>query len=317
MPRPLIHVACGVLVQPDGRLLIAQRPEGKIAAGKWEFPGGKIEPGETGLDALRRELHEELGISVTAAEPLLRFCHDYSDRSVVLDTWRVTAWDGALQSREQQAFAWQTPAEAAALDTLPTVRPILRVLGLPAQYVFTPPTMSPQQLAARLRTLPPGALLRLRLPALADADYAEAAQRLLPLCRQAGLRLLLDRSPALVEGLGAAGWHARASALRAHATRPLAERYLIAASVHDAEELDLAERLGANLAVLAPVLPTATHPGQPGLGWPAFAALRAQRPLAVFALGGVGPEDLPEALARGAQGVAGISAWWSPRGVAQ
>lgn len=310
MPRPLIHVACGVLVQPDGRLLIAQRPEGKVAAGKWEFPGGKIEAGETGLDALRRELHEELGIEVTAAEPLLRFRHDYSDRSVVLDTWRVTAWQGEPQSREQQDFRWQRPDAAATLDVLPTVRPILRVLGLPAQYVFTPPARPLAELEARLPRLPKGALLRLRLPTLDDAAYAEAAQRLLPACREAGLRLMLDRSATMVEALGAAGWHAPASVLRDHGARPLGEQHLVAASVHDAAELALAERLGANLAVLSPVLPTATHPGQAGLGWPAFAALRAQRPLAVFALGGVGPDDLGVARANGAQGVAGISAWW-------
>lgn len=313
MGRPLIQVACGVLVQPDGRLLIAQRPEGKVAAGKWEFPGGKIEAGETGLDALRRELHEELGIEVTAAEPLLCFRHDYSDRSVVLDTWRVTGWQGQPQSREQQDFRWLSPDAAATLDVLPTVRPILRVLGLPATYVFTPPAMPLAEIEAGLPGLPKGALLRLRLPALADADYAEAAQRLLPACQQAGLRLVLDRSPEMVEAIGAAGWHARAAVLRDHGQRPLGERHLVAASAHDAAELDLAERIGANLAVLSPVLPTATHPGQSSLGWLAFAALRAQRPLAVFALGGVGPGDLAVARANGAQGVAGISAWWSGR----
>ncbi len=203
MSLPLIDVACGVLVDGEGRLLIAQRPAGKIAAGKWEFPGGKIEPGETALEALKRELQEELGVGIGHARPLLRFRHEYSDRHVLLDTWLVDRWDGAPQSREQQAFAWRGLDQLGDLDLLPTVTPILGALRLPPHYVFTPPEASLGALLMGLGKLPRGALLRLRLPSLAASDYLDVARTLLPACRIAGLKLILDREPAMVAAIGA------------------------------------------------------------------------------------------------------------------
>lgn len=310
MTVPLIDVACGVLIDADGRLLIAQRPAGKIAAGKWEFPGGKIEPGETALEALARELHEELGITVRKARPLLRFRHDYSDRQVLLDTWLVDGWDGAPQSREQQAFAW-LPADALAdLDLLPTVAPIVRALRLPPQYVFTRPDATLPELLAGLTNLPPGALLRLRLPALTEGDYTALAKALLPAAQAAGLKLILDRDPAMVVALGADGWHATSAALARCGARPIAADRWFGASVHTADELRAAQLCGADFAVLGPVFETATHPGAPGIGWDGFAACRGVVGLPVYALGGLVPGDWFEASRHGAQGIAAISAWW-------
>ncbi|GAC1632572.1 MAG: Nudix family hydrolase [Nevskia sp.] len=311
MDRPLIHVACGVLVRDDGReVLIAQRPAGKLAAGKWEFPGGKIEAGETPLQALARELHEELGIEVREASPLLRFRHDYSDRCVLLDTWRVTGWEGELRAREGQAFSWLAAGRLASLDLLPTVAPIVRALRLPAHYVFTPPSAALDFLLDRLAELPHGALLRLRQPDLDDRRYAALARELLPACRNAGLGLMLDREPALVLQLGAAGWHATGTALARLEARPLDESFIIAASVHEVRQLAAAQGIGADCAVLGPVKATPTHPGNAGIGWPGFAAIRDAAALAVYAIGGVGPEDLAASRGQGAQGVAGISAYW-------
>ncbi|MGH8541632.1 MAG: NUDIX domain-containing protein, partial [Stenotrophobium sp.] len=108
--KPVIPVAAGCMVNAAGEVLIAQRPDGKIAAGLWEFPGGKIEPGESAHGALVRELHEELGVTVRAARPLIRIAHEYSDRSVILDTWLVSGFDGEPHARENQALAWVLPS---------------------------------------------------------------------------------------------------------------------------------------------------------------------------------------------------------------
>lgn len=309
---PLIRVACGVLIDARGAVLTAQRPAGGIAAGKWEFPGGKIETGETTPQALARELHEELGVVVRGARPLLRFRHDYSDRRVLLDTWLVEAWDGAVQSREGQAFAWLPPEQLAMLDSLPTVAPIVRALRLPAHYAFTPPAADEAFLLARIAALPPRALLRLRQPGLGDHAYATLAEALLPFCRAAGITLMLDRAPALSRALDC-GWHASAVVLAGLEERPLPlpPSLYVAASVHDAAQLAQAQRIDAVCAVLGPVRPTPTHPGVPGIGWAQFAAIRADAALPVYAIGGVGPSHLELARAHGAQGVAGISAYWA------
>ncbi|WP_293369153.1 Nudix family hydrolase [Nevskia sp.] len=307
---PLIPVACGVLLDGEGRLLIAQRPAGKIAAGKWEFPGGKIEPGETVLQALTRELHEELGITVTRARPLLRFRHDYRDRHVLLDTWCVDAWDGEPASREQQAFAWLTPDGLADLDLLPTVAPIVTALRLPPQYVFTRPDATLIELLTGLTRLPRGALMRLRLPSLTEREYAALASTLLPAAHAAGLKLIVDRDPAMVAMIGADGWHATSAALARYGARPIAADRWFGASVHSNEQLQAAQIVGADFAVLGPVFETATHPGADGIGWAGFAARRGVVGLPVYALGGLDLGDLFEARQHGAQGIAAISAYW-------
>lgn len=308
--RPLIQVACGVLQRADGTVLLAQRPVGKIAAGKWEFPGGKIEDGEDAAAALRRELREELGIELRCAEPLLCFRHDYHDRSVVLDTWRVLDWHGEPQGHEGQALRWLPPAQAQRFDVLPTVAPILAALRLPLHYVFTPPHAPLARLQAGLAQLPAGAWLRLRQPDLSDDDYAARAQSLLPQCRQLGLRVLLDRAPELALALGADGWHASETHWRGLGQRPVPLELYWAASAHDAAGLAQLRALGADAAVLGPVNSTATHPGAPALGWPAFTALLRDAGLPVYGIGGLTPAQLAEARACGAVGIAAIRAYW-------
>jgi 8-oxo-dGTP diphosphatase len=308
--KPLIKVACGVLKRPNGEVLLAQRPSGKIAAGYWEFPGGKIEPGETALAALKRELQEELAVHVERAEPLIRFRHEYSNRIIELDTWLVEGFSGALRACEGQTLRWLHPGQFHRLEPLlPTVAPTAVALRMPEHYVLTPPTATPEQIAAQLSQLPAGAMLRLRSPQWSDTAYAAAAEELVPAAQALGLMIVLDRDPALVGRLGADGWHCRSAQLMTLMQRPAVP--LAIASVHDADQLDAAERLGFEVAVLGPVLPTISHPEALGLGWTSFAALRGERALSVYAIGGVhAPLHRAEAKASNAQGLAGISAYW-------
>ena len=307
--KPTIHVACGVLINARHEVLLAQRPQGKIAAGYWEFPGGKIEPDETARAALARELHEELGVVLREAQPLIRFAHEYSNRRVVLDTWTVTAFDGEPASRENQALRWLPVARFTELaPLLPTVAPIAVALALPAHYVFTPAEATADWIAARLHQLPAGCGLRLRLPGLDAARYREAARALIPAAHALGLKVLLDRAPEDVVALGADGWHATGRRMTALSTRPAVP--LAVASVHDAAELEAATQLGFDAAVLGPVLATTTHPDAPTLGWQRFAAQRGESALSVYAIGGLKPDDLGTARAANAQGLAGISGYW-------
>lgn len=123
-----VRVVAGALFDKQGRVLIAQRPPGKIMAGRWEFPGGKLHDGETEYQALARELEEELGITVLAAERMLELTHDYPDRHVELFMWRVTEYRGEPRGLDGQALKWVAPADLPNEDLLEADRPIVAAL---------------------------------------------------------------------------------------------------------------------------------------------------------------------------------------------
>jgi 8-oxo-dGTP diphosphatase len=129
--RKTTEVAVGVLLRGDGQVLLADRPQGKAYAGYWEFPGGKIEPGESVTAALARELHEELGIDIGLAQPWVTFEFDYPHAYVRLQFCRVNSWRGELVAREAQRLAFFDPAGALPEPLLPAAVPALRWLRLP------------------------------------------------------------------------------------------------------------------------------------------------------------------------------------------
>lgn len=306
------RIAAGALINARGEVLICQRPAHKLYPGEWEFPGGKLEPGEDAEAALRRELREELGIEVSACRPLICLRFVYPELSVELETYVVTAWRGEPVSTEHPAMAWVAPEALPRRRLLAADRPIVSALRLPDQCVFSPESLDPARQRAAIAAVPPGALLRLRLPGLSDPDYRAFVAQWGPELRR-GARLVLDRDPADVVTLGADGFHARSAMLRRLRARPVPANVWFGASCHDAEELTLARAFGADYAVLGPVKSTGTHPGAPALGWEGFARLARGASLPVYAIGGLGPQDLRDAWRHGAQGVAGISAYW--RGV--
>ncbi|MBL8297683.1 MAG: Nudix family hydrolase [Rhodanobacteraceae bacterium] len=310
---PLVHVVAAALVDADGRVLLAQRPEGKHLSGYWEFPGGKVESGETPLQALRREIHEEIGVRVASAEPLIRIPWRYPAKRILLDVYRVHAFDGVPQSCEGQALKW-VPAAALDPSEMPAAdHPVVNALALPAQYLITPqPDADEASFLARLDA----ALARgVRLVQLRAKCSDEASlRRLVPAClarvRAAGGQLLVNSRMDLVEEFDLDGVHVTAAQLGELDARPVAAKRWFAASCHDAAELEKAQTLGVDFVVLGSVAATTSHAQQPTLGWTAFAALCAGARVPVYALGGLKQDDLATALGNGAQGIAGISAFW-------
>jgi 8-oxo-dGTP diphosphatase len=131
--RPDAHVVAGALFDSQGRLLLAERPPGKHMAGGWEFPGGKREANEERFDTLKRELREELGLEILEAEPLVAYEHHYADRTIKLDLWFVTRYDGVPQSLEGQNLQWVRLDELHSVGLLeadaPMIAPLLRRAG--------------------------------------------------------------------------------------------------------------------------------------------------------------------------------------------
>lgn len=306
-----VQVAVGVLRDPAGRVLVARRPSHVHQGGLWEFPGGKCEPGEAVAAALVRELYEELGVEVLGARPLLRVRHAYGDRRVLLDVRQVTDYRGTPVGREGQPVEWLAPERLAERAFPEANRAIIRALRLAPLVAITGRAGS--DFEARVeRVLARGAgLLLWRGPPTERADFRAVAGRLLARCRAAGVVLLLNGEPHLAADLGLDGVQLNRHRLMAAEQRPLGPGALVGASCHDAGELARAAAIGADFALLSPVLPTASHPGEATLGWERFEGLARAADIPVYALGGMDVGQLGRARARGAHGVALLGALWN------
>lgn len=305
-------MVAAVIVDGQGRVLIAQRAAHRHQGGLWEFPGGKVESGEAARSALARELEEEIGIEVTRARPLMRIRHDYPDRSVLLDVWRVTAFGGEAHGREGQPVAWVTPDELPRYTFPAANRPIVAAARLPAVYFITPEPTDTDAFWSRFESvLRAGvSLVQWRAKATSGEEYARLAHRAIGYCREAGARILLNASSEVALALGADGVHLTSARLRELSGRPWGREGWVAASCHDLSEVRHAERIGADFAVVGPVVATASHPGTAPLGWTGLQVITEQTAIPLYALGGLSPADLPRAFDQGAQGIAAISSLW-------
>lgn len=310
MPLHVIEVAAAVLLHEES-FLLAQRPVGKIYAGYWEFPGGKIEPGESPLHALRRELHEELGIEIHTAYPWLTRVFAYPHATVRLNFFRVLRWQGEPHGRENQQLSWQTGPKITVGPLLPANAPILRALQLPPLYAISNVAeLGCDEFLRRLQRALRGGLrlVQVREKALPRAALRDLSLRVLDLARAHGAYVLLNSDVELAQEVGADGVHLTGAQLAACDARPDVE--WCAASCHEARELRRAAELGLDFAVLGPVLPTPSHPGAAHLGWERFAALAAASEIPVYALGGLRGENTDTAWRHGAHGVALLRQAW-------
>lgn len=318
MHNKIINVAAGLIIRPDGQLLLGQRPEGKPWAGWWELPGGKLEPGETVLQALARELQEEIGIEVTQAVPWVTYVHAYPNNTVRLSFCHVTAWRGEPQGLENQRLAWVNPAEAAQVgELLPATLPPLRWLQLPECYGISSigsrdgiPSFFERLENALAKGLK---LIQLREPnwpeGVADASLHETFQTAITLCHAAGARVLINSVHPQAWWQQADGVHLRWQDASALDTRPaLAKDALVGVSTHNHHQVIHARELAADFAVLGAVLETPSHPGEAGIGWDGFVTANQDAGLPVYALGGQSMDTLTTARQHGAHGIAGIRA---------
>jgi 8-oxo-dGTP diphosphatase len=303
----VVEVAAAVIVRPDGSFLLAQRPAGKVYAGYWEFPGGKVEPGEPVADALARELQEELGIDVEGSDPWLTRVFAYPHATVRLNFRRVRRWRGEPHPREGQAIAWQRLDAPMLAPMLPANAPVLASLALPAEYAITDAArLGIERMLHRLDQRMAGGLrlVQVREPALAPEERRRFTKDALALGRRHACRVLVKEP---VEG--ADGIHFTADQLMALRERP-AGPLLAAASCHDRRELEHAGALGMDFVVLGPVKRTGSHPDRAPLGWERFAELVEGSPVPVYAIGGLVPSDLDAAMRAGAHGMAMLGAAW-------
>ena len=404
--RRTVHVVAGALFDAAGRVLVARRIGGTHLAGLWEFPGGKLMPGESRGDGLARELYEELGIRVLAARPIIWVRHRYPDRDIVLDVWRVDSYDGEPYGREGQPVRWRNPRDLDGTEFPPADAPVLAALQLPRRYLVTPePGVDWSAFLERIaaRAAQGYELIQLRAKSLEESRLVELGRRAADVCRRNGAKLLVNSDPEVAWRCEADGvhltsrrlartvrgrpdkdagsfavseddpaqrldfvrapqrdprrpphreatppdgpiasrrvagtWAVRPDKLRASpSTGPAVEAprrsaetheeratprpgrarhttsFLVGASCHDARDLERARAAACDFAVLGPVRTTPTHPNEPTLDWSGFGELARGAGLPVFAIGGLGEDDMATAHWHGGQGIAAIRAYWA------
>jgi 8-oxo-dGTP diphosphatase len=309
-----LHVVAAVIRHANGNILLAQRPANKHQGGKWEFPGGKLEAGEMPLQALSRELNEELGIETRQAHPLIKVRHIYPERAVLLDVWEVSEFSGKPHGREGQPVAWFTPEQLSSLEFPPANYPIIMAARLPSHCLITPEPQGHGDFLRQLEgSLDAGVrLVQFRAKGLSADAYSALGQEVMGLVHAAGGKVILNSPPVMLEA--ADGLHLNSAQLLCAdgiCNAPLRQEGVwLSASCHNAQELQQATKLGVDFAFLSPVLPTLSHPGAAALGWKAFGALVEQVNFPVYALGGMQPGDAPLARLHGGQGFAAIRGLW-------
>jgi 8-oxo-dGTP diphosphatase len=307
-----VHVAAALICDDQGRVLIARRPADKHQGGLWEFPGGKVEAGEDVRTALVRELFEEIGIEVERARPLIRVRHQYPDKTVLLDVWRVDGFGGMPHGREGQPVEWCSVEELSEREFPAANQPIIAAAQLPDCYLITPSPDDPDEFLAKLdQALAQGIrLVQLRAKGMGAEEYKALARRVVEHCHAQGARLLLNGEPAWVTEVGADGAQLSSGRLYSLSQRPLGKELLVGASCHTREELQQALKLEADFALLSPIKWTKSHPDTEPLGWDEMRRLMDEMPIPVYALGGVSRDDLDQAFVAGGQGIAAIRSLW-------
>jgi 8-oxo-dGTP diphosphatase len=301
-----------VILTGRGEFLLTQRPEGKPYPGYWEFPGGKVEPGEPAEAALARELREELGINVTRVYPWLVREHAYAHAYVRLRFFRVLGWSGTPRSREAQMLSWQRLDAISVAPVLPANGPILRALALPPVLGITDAWQRGERAALdRLdATLARGLrMVMIREKTMTEDQLRGFAGEVVRRCAGVGAVAVLNGDDELARRCAVHGVHLPSAQLQRCSRRP--DLRWCGASCHDARELERAAALGFDYVVLGPVRHTPSHPHAAPLGWAGVASLVRDYPLPVYALGGVALCDLRTACSAGVQGVAMVRGAWT------
>lgn len=312
----IVHVAVAVIQNSTGQYFIAKRPKEAHQGGLWEFPGGKVEDNETVVEALERELLEEIGIMLIQATPLIKIHHEYHDKSVVLDVRCVNEFTGQAFGKEGQETCWINKNEFSLYDFPEANRAIINTIQLPDKYMITGGFESEKELLSKIQLgfKKDIKLIQFRAHHLNELIYFDYAKKIYDICAKENVILLLNTSIEHYLKYNASnfshGLHLTSKEIELFTSLSLDKKLLISTSIHSQRELIKAQERKIDFVVLSPVNKTQSHPNVTPLGWEGFKKLVEKSCLPVYALGGMKEEDLNKAKVSGAQGIAAIGAFW-------
>ena len=310
----IVHVAVAVIRNQTGQVFITRRPGHVHQGGLWEFPGGKLEGGESIQDALQREIMEENGISILESRPLIKIPYQYPDKQVLLDVWEVLQFSGEPHGKEGQACEWRNVHELHKVSFPAANRSIVSAVQLPSHFLVTPePGPDIDLFISRLEERISNGIhwLQLRARNLSNSDYLALAKDVCAICEKADAHVMLRTDVKTITELNGAGLHVSAEQLMQLSVRPLPTDVWFSASCHTQAEIERANVLGVDFIYIGSVNETSSHENIEPIGWEEFSHLANIAIMPAYAIGGMTLADSIKSRELGGQGVAAISALWS------
>ena len=307
------RIAIGIVENSAGRFLVTKRGTGKHLANYWEFPGGKVDPHESFKMALRREMHEEVGICPVQIQKILEFKHQYDDRLLHFQVFKIISYLSKISACEEQQLSWLDSGQLERSNMPAANRAIISALQLPRMYMIADFASigSDEYLKTIERNLAAGIkLIQLRAHELSEAEYIVMAKKVYPLCQQYGAAMISNCNLKWINHFATHGVHLTTSRLIEIGEHVVSEQFF-SASCHTQAEIEIANRLNIKCILVGPVHTTSSHTAAIGIQWDGFNRLCNIANMPVYALGGVKKSDDQHAIAHGAQGIAGISTFLS------
>lgn len=306
-----VNVSVAILINADYQVLLGQRPFPKSWEGWWEFPGGKIKKNETFVDALYREIYEEIGIKITKFKKWVTRQYSYDNLDVTLQFFKVYKWDGEITPKENQKLVWTNLKNPNVSPILPANLFIQNAFDLPSYYAITNLSESPKKLFLKQlqEKIDNGLeMIQIREKDISFEELKKFSKEVIKICKPQGVKVIINSYINLAHELKADGVHLTSKDL--NSIKKIPQNLIVSASCHTQKDIDIAEKIKIHFIVLSTVKKTLSHPDMKPMGWNKFRKIANKVNIPIYALGGLGIEDYQIALENGAIGIASQRSIW-------
>jgi len=306
-----VNVSVAVLINANHQVLLGQRPPPKSWEGWWEFPGGKIEKGETSVDALYREIYEEIGVKISQFKKWVTRKYSYGGNDITLHFFKVQKWEGEVTSKENQKLVWTYLKNPNVFPILPANLFVQKAFDLPKYYAITNLSETSKKVFFnQLQNKITNGLkmIQVREKNISFNEFKIFSKEVIKICKPKNVKVIINSDVNLAYEIKSDGVHLTSKDLISIKTKP--KNLIVSASCHTQEEINIAEKLNIHFVVLSAVNKTKSHPNTKPIGWNKFQTIANKTNIPIYALGGLSTEDYEVALENGAVGIASQRSIW-------